>query len=78
MTIVPLIIERYYAITILIEAAEKILGWRRQLREAILIIYGSRASQVIIVTLTIQGYCARVSPGCDSWAHCKSRSSSLC
>ena len=48
-----IIIERSCAITILIEAATKLLGRRRQEREAILIIRGSRVSQVIILTITI-------------------------
>ena len=33
-----LIIKRFYAITNLTEATEKLLGWRRQERETILII----------------------------------------
>ena len=34
VTVVTLITERSYAITIFIEAAKKLLGWRRQEREA--------------------------------------------
>ena len=55
-----IIIERSCAITILIEAAAELLGWRRQEREDILIIRGSRASHLTIMTITIQGYCANV------------------
>ena len=51
-----IIIERSRAITILREATTKLLGRRRQEKEDILIIRGSRASQVI-VTITIQRYC---------------------